>query len=338
MNVRNTRARLCAVLFTSLFTSISFAQVSWVNDRASLDRTDFIDWQAYYDDGTVGTLIKNSADVLTKEGFFGLTVEHLGPDDSVIFPEPGFFGDTNLPNGVFTYHTNYQEIFANPISFSDFTGLDVCALGTQISPIESGSFTARIEAFDATDVSLGFFDITSATSNPDALFMGIENTEPMARVEVSVLVNGGMFPSWYSINQVDLRACDSAPALACEGFGAPMAVFPVKARKNGVFPLKMELFDADGFEITGADLAAAPVVEVLFTASPGGDAVDVSSDVLGVGHATEGNQFVYTEDGIWQFNLQSKGYSSEGTYVVTAVSGDTEEYVFEPACVTSFVK
>ena len=113
--------------------------------------------------------------------------------------------------------------------------------------------------------------------------------------------------------------------------------YPVKTKKNRVFPLKMELFDADGFALTDLDLAAAPVVEVMFTSIEGGDAVDVTDDLLSVGKASEGNQFVF-EDGIWQFKLSSKGYSASGTYVVTAISGDELEYVIDPSCVTSFVK
>ena len=126
-------------------------------------------------------------------------------------------------------------------------------------------------------------------------------------------------------------------ALVCSGFYSPLANYPVMARKNRVFPLKMELFDGDGFGLSDAHLTAAPVVQVLFSADSGGDAVDVTAEVLSSGQGFDGNQFVFTDDGLWQFNLQSKNYSAPGEYMVTAVSGDDSEYTIDPACVTSFL-
>ncbi|MFT5351958.1 MAG: hypothetical protein ACI9MF_002784 [Gammaproteobacteria bacterium] len=127
----------------------------------------------------------------------------------------------------------------------------------------------------------------------------------------------------------------AAPSLSCEGFQSPMTNHPVKAKKNRVFPLKMELFD-DNFEITGADLVAPPVVQVIFTPENSDPAHDVSGDVLSSGHGSDGNQFVFTDGGIWQFNLNAKSYTAPGLYGVMATSGDESEYIIEPACVTSF--
>jgi hypothetical protein len=67
-----------------------------------------------------------------------------------------------------------------------------------------------------------------------------------------------------------------------------------------------------------------------------GQDVDISDDALSSGQSSEGNQFVFTDDGIWQFNLKSKNYTASGEYMVTAVSGDETEYTIDPACVTSF--
>jgi hypothetical protein len=130
---------------------------------------------------------------------------------------------------------------------------------------------------------------------------------------------------------------ESDNPLSCLGFNPPMANYPVKAKKNRVFPLKMQLFDADGFEVTGADVAAAPLVEVMFTAAGEQSAVDVTDDLLNVGHGFDGNQFEYTEDGLWQFNLKSTNYSAPGEYAVTAIPGDDGEYSIDPLCVTSFL-
>lgn len=128
----------------------------------------------------------------------------------------------------------------------------------------------------------------------------------------------------------------SIPIVMCEGFESPMSTYPVRAKKNRVFPLKMELFDGDGFELEGGDLIAPPVVQVVFASASGDPAIDVSDHALSSGLGSDGNQFEFTDDGIWQFNLKSKNYSASGEYLVTVMSGDESEYVIDPACVTSF--
>lgn len=124
--------------------------------------------------------------------------------------------------------------------------------------------------------------------------------------------------------------------IACSGFYDPMADYPVVAKKNRVFPLKMDLFDGDGFALSSDDLVESPIVQVMFASAGGDPAIDVSTDVQWSGQGSEGNQFVFTDDGIWQFNLKSKNYAASGEYMVTVVSGDDSEYAIDPACVTSF--
>ncbi|MFT5140914.1 MAG: hypothetical protein ACI9CB_002579, partial [Rhodothermales bacterium] len=51
---------------------------------------------------------------------------------------------------------------------------------------------------------------------------------------------------------------------------------------------------------------------------------------------SEGNQFELNDEGYWQFNLKSRNYSAEGSYMVTAISGDADEYIIDPSCVASF--
>ena len=157
------------------------------------------------------------------------------------------------------------------------------------------------------------------------------------------------------------EAVEEEIVLECSGFYAPMDDHPVTANGNRVFPLKMELFDSGGFEITGAVLLSPPVVDVMFTPSPmnhllercylhhavpwcdswyehkyGGEDGAGGDDIDFAGHGSSGNQFVYTDEGIWQFNLKSKRFKGNGTYAVTALSGDEAEYTIDPLCVTSF--
>jgi hypothetical protein len=116
-----------------------------------------------------------------------------------------------------------------------------------------------------------------------------------------------------------------------------MASGPVTARGNRALPLKAQLFDADGFEMTDLDLVVAPVLQVMFQASDGGNPVDVTGDALPAGHGTEGNEFEYNlPDQVWQFNLKTKNYSAAGTYTITIVSGDDSEYIIDPTCEATF--
>jgi hypothetical protein len=134
-----------------------------------------------------------------------------------------------------------------------------------------------------------------------------------------------------------MPAVSTELTLTCNGFEPPMANYPVTVKKNRALPLKAELFDADGFALTDSDFTALPVVQVLFDSGQGGDPVDVTDEVLSAGHGDEGNQFVFTEDGRWQFNLLTKNYSAPGTYIVSMDTGDDFEYVFDPSCLTEFV-
>jgi hypothetical protein len=127
-----------------------------------------------------------------------------------------------------------------------------------------------------------------------------------------------------------------ANSYACAGFYSPMNDYPVMTKKNRVFPLKMELFDDAGFELMDHDLTAPPVFQVLLDPSSGEPEMDVSGDAFPAGKGSDGNQFVYTDEGIWQFNLKSSNYSASGDYMVTVVSGDESNYTISPACVTVF--
>ena len=61
-------------------------------------------------------------------------------------------------------------------------------------------------------------------------------------------------------------------------------------------------------------------------------------EALPAGQGDDGNQFVFTDDGRWQFNLKISNYTAPGTYTVFMESGDDTEFVFEsPTCVAEFV-
>ena len=108
-------------------------------------------------------------------------------------------------------------------------------------------------------------------------------------------------------------------------FDAPFdAPLTLKAKKNGALPVKLQLFDADGYLVTDADLAALPVVNVSFAPSNGDPSIDVTDSLLPVGQANEDNIFRFDSDeDKFFYNLSSKPYKAPGDYTVTAVAGDS---------------
>ena len=114
------------------------------------------------------------------------------------------------------------------------------------------------------------------------------------------------------------------------GFEPPLDQGAVMVHKHRVLPMKAALLE-EGLAITGLDIVAPPVIEVLFSsAAPPSDPVDVTDDALTAGLGTDGNQFVFTDDGKWQFNLKTKDYTALGAYTVRMRSGDPAEYKIDP--------
>jgi hypothetical protein len=104
-------------------------------------------------------------------------------------------------------------------------------------------------------------------------------------------------------------------------FDAPLTL---KRKKNGAIPVKMQLFDVDGFLVIDADLAAPPVVNVSFSPSGGGGDQDVTDDLLPVGQANDDNIFRFdVDEDKYIYNLSSKPYKASGDYTVSAVAGDS---------------
>jgi hypothetical protein len=128
---------------------------------------------------------------------------------------------------------------------------------------------------------------------------------------------------------------------SCVGFEAPLSdpLIPVSIRKpNRALPFKAELVDEDGNPVTDSTISAPPVVQVTYTPGMGGEPTDISDDTVGVGLGTVGNQFVFTDDEKWQYNLKlgkNSTFSAPGTYKVTMATGDS--YVIIPTCEAYFV-
>ncbi|MHC4559749.1 MAG: right-handed parallel beta-helix repeat-containing protein [Planctomycetota bacterium] len=123
---------------------------------------------------------------------------------------------------------------------------------------------------------------------------------------------------------------------SCVGFEPPMDKGAVTVKKNRVLPLRAKLLGGCGYPVTDIDIIAPPVIQVIFESGEAEGTVDVTDQALSAGQGTEGNQFVYTGSN-WQFNLKTKNYNAAGTYTVTMVSGDEDEYEIESTCEAVFV-
>jgi hypothetical protein len=137
-----------------------------------------------------------------------------------------------------------------------------------------------------------------------------------------------------------IQACGLSPVpqLECVGFEPPMAAGrSVTVKKNRALPHKAQLQNAEEYAVTGADITAAPVIQVLYESTSGADPEDVTDEALSAGMGSDGNQFVWTEEGKWQFNLKASNYTATGTYTVTMESGDDSEYVIDRTCTATFV-
>lgn len=141
----------------------------------------------------------------------------------------------------------------------------------------------------------------------------------------------------YAKTDFDSSNPSPIPYYSCVGFEPPMDNGPVTVKgKNRALPFKAEL-EEDSTPITDTDIVAAPVIQVLFDSGGGGDPIDVTDQALSAGQGTEGNEFVFTDDGKWQFNLKTKNYTAVGTYTLNIVSGDDAEYRIDPTCEAQFV-
>jgi hypothetical protein len=127
------------------------------------------------------------------------------------------------------------------------------------------------------------------------------------------------------------------PKLSCVGFEPPLSNpdRPVKVNNNRVLPFKAQLFDDVGTPVTAFDIGTdPPLIQVGY--DPGtGTSVDVTDQAAPAGHGTSNNQFVFTEDNKWQFNLRTNNFDAAGNYTATMAPGNS--YFVEPSCTATFV-
>ena len=144
-------------------------------------------------------------------------------------------GDALLFTNAFT-----QDI--NQITLTGFDGPGIVSGGAQIQANFYGNFVARIEAFDATNVSLGFFDVnglSSGAGNNSAPFIGVTSDTPITSLSLSVL-SARAYKSSFAINRFDFSPVPGPlPILgagAAFGFSRKLRSRIKAARLNGNLP------------------------------------------------------------------------------------------------------
>lgn len=133
------------------------------------------------------------------------------------------------------------------------------------------------------------------------------------------------------------NALTEIPGMSCFGFLPPLQMYPVSVKKNRVLPLKMQLFDDEGVLVTDRDVATPPSFQIMFSPNSPSAPIDVTTDAEFVGEGANDYQFVFTDEGYWQYNLKIRNFSEPGTYTVRVVSGDEWNYVIDPSCETSLL-
>jgi YVTN family beta-propeller protein len=214
------------------------------------------------------------------------------------------------PNGAYVYVANGGSDNVSVINTSTNT-VDV------VLPVGDGPL-------DVAFTSDGAF---AYIANANAGSMSVINT---ATYTSSIVVAGLSGPHGVAITP------NSSPSFSCVGFESPMDGGAVRVKKNRALPHKAQLLDEMGSPLNDLDIAAPPVIQVIFD-SDTVVAQDVTSEAYPAGAGSEGNQFEFL-DSKWQFNLKAKNYTAAGTYTTMMESGDISEYVIaDPKCTGVFV-
>lgn len=194
---------LLAIASSALLSSGEVKALTLVTSRAAIGATDFIDWGQL---GTSFTIVNDPIQVTSNLGEVVTVSKGISSPSQIRVQGNSWNGNfANQDNLLFT---NTVSNAINPISLFNFSN-GILAGGLQIQPSVYGSFTARIQAFDTANSSLGFFDVIGSSTdegNNSAIFIGVTSDTPIAKLSYSIisplLANG---VSDFSINRFDFK-------------------------------------------------------------------------------------------------------------------------------------
>lgn len=218
MNTKNLALALLACAALGTAPSVMAAE-SLITTRAGLGGNDFIDW------GTLGgpfTQLTTPFNVLSNGGR-SVTVNESAGDGMGLLQQGNGWGGNFAPGDNLLWTETFTDN-ANPVSLSGFGGNPIFGGGAQIQADFFGAYTAKIEAFDAGNNSLGSFTASGdSNSNGDnsAIFIGILGSAPIARLEFS-LTSASFDIADFAINRFDFVTTGTVPepgSLAVFGAG-----------------------------------------------------------------------------------------------------------------------
>lgn len=177
-----------------------------VTSRAALGGNDFIDWA---DLGPSRTSVSNPFTITSQNGLI-VDVSHAGFGDFQRREQGMNINGDFAPGDALLFTLRDGA----PISL-EFDDL-VFGGGAQIQRDAFGAFTATIEAFDAANQSLAFFEISGESWNRgdnSAMFLGILDLErSIGRIEIGLTTDNEPF----LINQFDIVGPPPPPTAVSE--------------------------------------------------------------------------------------------------------------------------
>ncbi len=147
----------------------------------------------------------------------------------------------------------------------------------------------------------------------------------------SIVSSGGMLAAPRGIAVVPALV----PRYACAGFEG--GEVPVTVTEPRTIPALAVLLD-DGIPVTDADLAAPPVTQVSYASGqPDEPPTDITHLLPPPDLRFLDNRFIYLASREqWLHGLLTAKFAAPGTYTVTTVSGDDQEYVVDPTCTATY--
>jgi hypothetical protein len=191
------------------------AAVTQLPSRAAVGANDTLDWSAA---GVEFDYLTNPTAVSSVGGRSISVSLPAGSFDGIRLDQGSGWGG-HFSVGDALLYTDIQDVwldltFASPVF--------AAALELQPDFLFASGFTARIEAFNTSNTSLGFFDVSSASDDP-ALLGVASGVADIGRLRLSMVsltdgdLNDGFDPfPGFAINQMDFRA-QVAPPTVPEG-------------------------------------------------------------------------------------------------------------------------
>jgi hypothetical protein len=261
-----------------------------------------------------------------------------GPAKFMADPFPREFGpqDAGAINNFWGYATPYPDLEIHLPAVIHRVGFELRANDLDdvvVTLLSSGSIVD---------------EVTLPSRGSDQLyFYGFENPAGFDEVLLDVQANasGAFVLDNLRFESLGAPPAEGPPLFSCVGFSSPLEALlddPRYAkyaeflehwlRRSPVKLLRARLLDAEDLEVDGADLIAAPLVQVLFAPAQGEETLDVTADT------TWKNSFTFSRHGYWRLSLNRYRMQMPGTYLVTMESGDESEYLIDTTCSESIIK